>query len=113
MGDRFDVVADRVQQGLVQAVRVAVISRQPYGHLVAEGHRIVPRGPSRGDRLTRTERAALRSGLKARRAAGRFGVFGRVAGNPWVRNAVATTRPHVMDLLERLVAQDLRLGVTA
>ncbi len=113
LGARMDVVADVQVRGFERGVRVAIISRQPYGHLVAEGHRIVPRGPTRRVGLTRAERKSLRSGLKARRAAGAFGVFGRVPGNPWVTNATARERPRVLALLEQLVRQDLRLGQTA
>jgi hypothetical protein len=101
----FDVRARRIDRGLVQGVQAEVGARVPYGHLVAEGHRVIPRGPARSG-TTRSQRASLRSGLKARRAAGAIGF---VPGNPFVLQAVAERGPQVIAVLERLLMQELRL----
>lgn len=104
LGRGFDVAARRIR-GLAGGVEVAIGARVPYGHLVAGGHRIIARGPTRKDRrLSRVARAAARSSLKQRRI---LGGRGFVPGNPFVTDAFASRGPDAVRLLERLIAQDL------
>jgi hypothetical protein len=85
-------------QGLIHGVDVWVGSGEPYAHLVTEGHEIIPRGPGRGGRMTRAARAALRTNLKTRRAAGSQGF---VPGNPFVEQTFAEQRGAIVERIER------------
>lgn len=120
LGRGFDVDVRRVV-GLAGGVQVTIGARVPYGHLVAGGHRIIARGPTRKQVSITTVRISKRTGrqvvstrlgidptsrlaLRRRRALGstRF-----VPGNPFVQEAFAAREPEVVNLLERLIGQEL------
>lgn len=116
----FDIRAKRVNQGFIQGVQAEIGSRTPYGHLVERGHQIIARGPGRkvlgdlekfgswGTARLREKRAAFRSALKARRAAGPIGF---VPGRFFGRGTMESHRGQIMSLLERLVIQDVARAV--
>ena len=59
---RVDVRVVRVNQGFVQGVQLDFIVAVRYGHLVAGGHRIIARGPTRKQVSITTERISTRTG---------------------------------------------------
>ena len=87
---------------LPSVVRAEVGPRRlPYAHLVARGHRIIARGPSRkGAETDRAKAARLRRALKARRAGGSLGT---VAARPFIGPAFEQQRDRIAQvMLERL-----------
>lgn len=95
--DGFRAYVQRHNAGLIQGIDVRIWSDQGYAHLVAEGHRIVPRGPNRGPHPSRIARRQLRASLLARQGAGSTGA---VPGNPWVTISVAQQRAAIVARLE-------------
>lgn len=98
----FGIRIKRRSQALIAGVEVAVGASQPTAHLVAGGHAIVPRGPTvLRKRFKREQRAAIRAGVKARRAAGAIGF---VPGNPFVEQSWTAERALVVERVERDLA---------
>lgn len=108
---RVDVRVILVNQGLVQGVEAQFIVAVPYGHLLARGHRIIPRGPGRAGlapatrgekgargRLIRGRRAELRSALMARRAGGAIGF---VPADPFALGSLREDQGTIVRAIER------------
>jgi hypothetical protein len=95
---RVQVRAKRVSQGFIQGVEVQFIVGVPYGHLVAQGHRIIARGEQRkGLKLSTVDRTKRRTALKRRRAAGAAGF---VPANPFATQTLAEDRAAAIGRIE-------------
>lgn len=122
---RVDVRVVRVNQGLVQGVQLDFIVAVPYGHLVTGGHRIIPRGRSRGTRgavigskqltvtrhwltlggqeatrqevVTRAVRSTRRAELLQRRGRGSIGF---VPANPFASATLQETEGQIVRAVE-------------
>lgn len=100
----LEVRAERKGDIFGGGVQAAIGAREPYAHLVAFGHRVVARGPTRkGRKLSRAVRAAARTALRNRQDLGQ----GFVPGRDFVTPALDARGPEVVRLLEKLLVQEL------
>lgn len=122
---RFSVRAKPISQGLVQGVQAEIGSPARHAHLVAFGHRIIPRGPSRKRLSITTVRISKRTGrqvvsvregfdptarqrLRERRARGAIGF---VPGHPFEDTVWREDQAQIVRLIEKLLAQEVARAV--
>jgi hypothetical protein len=103
LANSITVTIRRMSQGFIRGVEALFGTGVPYGHLVEKGHKIIARGPSRSG-LTKTKRAALRSGLIARRAAGAIGF---VQARPFAEPAAVGHEAEVIARIEASMRMQL------
>lgn len=126
LGRRVDIIARRVNQGLIQGIEVLFGVGVRYGHLVAGGHRIIARGAASGHGQVIGQKTVIRNRLRGgavasekvivpvretRRAAllrrRGEGAIGFVPGNPWAVAVFQEDQPGNVQLIERGLAQDV------
>lgn len=117
----FSVRAKPISQGLIRGVQAEIGGPARHGHLVAFGHRIIPRGPSRRRLSITTVRISKRTGrqvvsvregfdptsrqrLKERRARGAIGF---VPGHPFEDTVWREDQAQVVRLIEKLLALEV------